>query len=240
MIELLLKDIKKEIQKAGNPEKAKFLMRFFKTKEGQYGHGDLFLGLTVPQSRIIAQKYKDLALSDVQKLLESKYHEERLIALLILVRNFQKGSKELQKKIFDLYLANTDYINNWDLVDLSADKIVGGYLLDKKDRSVLVRLTYSENVWDRRIAIIATFQFIKTKKEYKDTFRISEILLNDKHDLIHKAVGWMLREVGKRCSAEVLVQFLNKHYKVMPRTMLRYAIEHFPEKIRRNYIEGKV
>jgi 3-methyladenine DNA glycosylase AlkD len=192
------------------------------------------LGLTVPQSRKIAIKFKDLSFSDIKKLLQSKIHEERVIALLILVHNFEKGSKEHQKDIYDYYLKNTKYINNWDLVDLSADKIVGQYLLDKS-KDILFRLAHSENLWERRISIVATYQFIKDGR-YQETLTISKMLLNDQHDLIHKAVGWMLREVGKKCSEDLLVEFLGKHYKQMPRTMLRYAIERLQEKLRKKYL----
>ena len=236
---LKLSQIQKDIKQIENPEKAKILSRFFKTGKGEYGEGDQFLGLTVPESRKIAVKYKDLPFSETGKLLVSKIHEHRLIALLILVNNFKTGDATGQKEIYKFYLGHTKYINNWDLVDLSADKIVGAYLLHRP-RKNLYTLARSQNLWERRIAMISTYQFIKEKKEYKDTFQIAEILLLDKHDLIQKAVGWMLREVGKRASKEALVKFLSKNYKRMPRTMLRYSIEHFPEKERRGYIEGKV
>src|SRR5581483_3656710 len=195
----MLIELQNDLKKLANPKKAKVLARFFKTGKGEYGVGDIFLGIQVPDSRRLAIKYKDLSVSDIQKLLQSKIHEERLIALLILVHNFIKGDEQKKKEIFDFYIINTKYINNWDLVDLSADKIVGAYALDKK-RDVLYTLAKSKNMWERRIAIIATYQFIKEKKEYKDTFAIAEILLTDAHDLIQKAVGWMLREVGKRVS----------------------------------------
>ena len=236
---LKLSQIQKDIKQIENPEKAKILSRFFKTGKGEYGEGDQFLGLTVPESRKIAVKYKDLPFSETGKLLVSKIHEHRLIALLILVNNFKTGDETGQKEIYKFYLGHTKYINNWDLVDLSADKIVGAYLLHRP-RKNLYTLARSQNLWERRIAMISTYQFIKEKKEYKDTFQIAEILLLDKHDLIQKAVGWMLREVGKRASKEALVKFLSKNYKRMPRTMLRYSIEHFPQILRRAYIEGKV
>ncbi len=215
------------------------MARFFKTGKGEYAENDIFYGLSVPQSRVIAGKYKDLQLNDVLALLKSKIHEARLIALLILVHKFQKGDQEQRYKIYNCYLSNTKYINNWDLVDLSADKIVGAYLLDK-DRDILEKLAMSTSIWERRISIIATFQFIKEKKEYKDTFKISKILLFDKHDLIQKAVGWMLREVGKRVSEAKEEEFLKPVYKKMPRTMLRYAIERFPEEKRLRYLKGQV
>ncbi len=234
-----LKDFQKDIKRLANPAKAAFLARFFKTGKGEYAEGDKFLGITVPESRSLAQKYKDLKFPEIKELLTSKLHEERLIALLILVHNFGKGNAEKQKEIYDFYLKHTAYINNWDLVDLSADKIVGAYLLDKQ-RNILLKLAKSKNLWERRIAIVSTYQFIKHKKEYNDTFRIAKILLYDKHDLIHKAVGWMLREVGKRAAKEALIEFLREHYKTMPRTMLRYSIEHFSVVERRAYIEGKI
>lgn len=233
----MLSLLRAELKNLANPEKAVFLSRFFKTKEGEYGYGDIFLGIIVPQSRKIAIKYKNLPFSDITELLKSQIHEERLVALVILVEQFKNVSPEKQKQIYDFYLESTKYINNWDLVDLSADKIVGGYLLDKKDRSILVNLAHSKNMWERRIAIIATFQFIK-EKEHSDTFKIAEILLSDKNDLIQKAVGWMLREVGKRVDEKAEYEFLDKHYKNMGRTALRYAIERFPEKTRLSYLKG--
>lgn len=232
----MLARLRVELTGLKNLEKAKILAGFFKTGKGEYGEGDVFLGITVPQTRTIAIKYKDLVFSDIKKLLQSKIHEERLIALLILVHKFEKGSDEVKENVFEYYIQYTKYINNWDLVDLTADKIVGGYLLDKP-RTILLRLAKSKNLWERRIAMIATFQFIKEQKEYKDTFAIAEILLNDKHDLIQKAVGWMLREVGKRISQNVEEQFLQKHYRAMSRTMLRYAIERFSKDLQGAYLQ---
>lgn len=231
-----LKELQKELLNESDPDKARVLQGFFKTGVGEYGEGDIFLGVTVPVSRKIAIKYKNLNLPDVRKLLKSEIHEERLTALLILVHNFKEGDESEKKKIFNFYLKNIRFVNNWDLVDLSADKIVGAYLSDMKDRGVLYKLAKSKNLWERRIAIVATFNFIKND-EFKDTLKTAKILLEDNHDLIHKAVGWMLREVGKR-SSETEDQFLKKHYKKMPRTMLRYAIEKFPEKRRREYLNG--
>ena len=250
----MFKKLKTDLEKLKNPEKAVVYQRFFKTGLGQYGEGDIFLGISVPESRKIAIKYKDLPFSDITKLLKSKIHEERLIALLLLVHNFtsslrapiKSGRSNLlskQKKIYEFYLKHTKYINNWDLVDLSAPKIVGVYLMDPPladdSRKVLYDLAKSDNLWERRISIIATYQFIWKKKEYKDTFKIAEMLLEDKHDLIQKAVGWMLREVGKRISQNVEEQFLKEHYHKMGRTALRYAIERFPEKLRKRYLEMK-
>jgi 3-methyladenine DNA glycosylase AlkD len=236
---MTFKDIQSDVKKASDPVKGQFLQRFFKTKEGQYGHGDVFAGLTVPASRAIAKKHAQLPLEEVQKLLSSKIHEERLIALLILVDQFKKGSEKVRKEIFEFYLSNTNNINNWDLVDLSAAQIVGEYLYDNNNFGILINLAHSDKLWERRIAIIATYAFIKNGNPQL-TFKISELLLTDKHDLIHKAVGWMLREVGKRCSQQIEEAFLKQHYKTMPRTMLRYAIEHFEEKKRKAYLAGTI
>jgi 3-methyladenine DNA glycosylase AlkD len=212
-------------------KKAKILQGFFKTGKGQYGEGDIFLGLVVPVQRRLVKKYISLDLADVQKLLDSRIHEQRLVGLLILVEQYAKTK---DKAIVDLYLDNTRNINNWDLVDLSADRILGEYLYDK-DRAILLKLAKSEDLWERRIAILSTFNFLK-KGDAVWTFRIAEILLRDRHDLIHKAVGWMLREAGKRVSQEEEETFLKKHYRQMPRTMLRYAIEKFDEKKKEFYM----
>lgn len=226
----------KEIREKENPEKAKLLARFFKTGKGQYGEGDLFLGIVVPESRKIAVKYVDLPLKEIEKLLKNKYHEVRLTALLILVRRYRKTDSEIEKKnIYNFYLKNTKYINNWDLVDLSTSYIVGDYLVNK-NKTILEKLARSNNLWERRIAIISTFRFIY-KGEYQWTFKIVRILMKDKHDLIHKACGWMLREVGKKISLSVLIEFLDHYGNEMPRTMLRYAIEHFPENQRKSYLK---
>jgi len=226
-----LSELKEELRFKANPEKAKLLQGFFKTGKGEYGEGDIFLGVVVPESRKIAKKYADLALADVEKLLHSKIHEERLTALLILVDKFHAGKE--QKKIYNFYLQNTKYINNWDLVDLSAHKIVGAYLTDKS-KSILIKLARSRNLWERRIAVIATFSFIKDNR-FKESLKIAKILLNDEHDLIQKAVGWMLREVGKR-DLKTEESFLREYCKKMPRTMLRYAIEKFPERKRKRFL----
>jgi 3-methyladenine DNA glycosylase AlkD len=227
----------KDLQNLANPEKAKILQRFFKTGKGEYGEGDLFLGITVPEQRKLAKKYQALTLKEVQKLLSSSYHEHRLTSLLILVIKYSKSDEEGKKEIVDFYLKNTKHINNWDLVDSSADKIIGDYLLERA-RSILYKLAESENIWERRIAIMATFRFIKNN-QFKDTMKISEMLIRDDHDLIHKAVGWMLRETGKRDMATEEA-FLKKHYKKMPRTMLRYAIEKFNQDKRRTYLKNLV
>jgi 3-methyladenine DNA glycosylase AlkD len=210
-------------------------MRFFKTGPGEYGEGDIFLGIQVPVLRKISREYERLPLPEVQTLLASPVHEERLLSLLLLIRAYTKGNSITKRKVYMLYLKNSQHINNWDLVDISAAHIVGAYLKDKS-RYTLYRLAQSHLIWDRRIAIIATFHFIK-QNEFRETLKIARLLLSDKEDLIHKAVGWMLREVGKR-DQKTQEDFLKKHYKNMPRTMLRYAIERFPEPLRRKYLKG--
>ena len=232
-----LNSIKKDLQAESDPLKKKGLSRFFKTGKGEYGEGDIFLGVTVPKIRRVAKKYKDVSLDEIRTLLRSLIHEERLTALLILVENFRKADETEKTEIFNLYLKNTKYINNWDLVDLSASRIVGEFLKDKPV-DILYTLAKSKSLWERRIAIISTFQFI-WEGRFAETLKISKILLTDRHDLIHKAVGWMLREVGKR-SFKTEEEFLKKHYKKMPRTMLRYSIEKFPEKLRLRYLTGVV
>lgn len=223
--------VQSDLQKLKNKEKAKFLAHYFKTGKGEYAEGDVFIGLTVPQVRAIAKKYRDLPLADVEELLHNKIHEYRLTALIILTY------KKLTKEIVDLYLRNTKYINNWDLVDLSSHELLGTFLLDKP-RTILYKLAKSKNIWERRIAVISTFAFLR-KNEVSDSMALAEILLHDTHDLMHKAVGWMLREVGKR-DENVLVDYLSTHYKTMPRTMLRYAVEKFPSGVRQQYLTGKV
>lgn len=212
--------------------------RYFKTGKGEYGEGDIFIGVTVPDSRIVALRYKDLSLASIKVLLSSKIHEERLVALFILVRRFEKGGGKEQKTIFDFYLNNTKYINNWDLVDTSAHKIVGAYLFqNKKLITILSSLSKSKNLWEKRIAILSTFYYIGKGKS-TEAFKIAELLLSDKHDLIHKAIGWMLREVGKNCSQKEEEEFLKTHISELPRTTLRYAIERFPEKLRQEYLRA--
>jgi len=213
------------------------LQRFFKTGPGEYAEGDKFLGIKVPVLRGIARQHQDLPLKEAEKLLHSPLHEERLVSLLILIFHFNKGDEAEKEHIYKLYLRSTKYINNWDLVDVTAKFIIGAFLLDK-DKDVLDKLAKSKNMWERRIAILSTFHFIE-KGEFRDTMRIAKTLLNDREDLIHKAVGWMLREVGKR-SLKTEEDFLKKHYKEMPRTALRYAIERFPEKKRQAYLKGLV
>ncbi len=233
----MIKNIKEEFKKLSNAEQAKHLQNYFKTGKGEYGEGDIFLGIRVPILRKIAKKYSALSISDATEFLKSPFHEERLFALIVLVELFRKKDKENKEKIVELYLSHTKYINNWDLVDISAPRIVGAYLFTR-DKKPIYLLTRSENLWERRIAIMSTLYFIGNN-EFSDTLKIAEILLKDKEDLIHKAVGWMLREVGKKDS-EVEEEFLRKHYKEMPRTMLRYAIEKFPEEKRKNYLRGQV
>ncbi len=234
----MLQKIRQEIHHHASPKKAVVSQRFFKTGPGQYGFGDVFIGLTVPEIRTIAKKFADAPLEDIVKLLRSTIHEERLLALVLLVHQYKKADIKKQTQIYKLYLANTRYINNWDLVDTSAEYIVGAFLEEKK-KDVLTKFARSKNLWERRIAIIATFRFIKQGKPH-ETFRIAMILLHDPHDLIHKAVGWMLREVGKHCGQEIDGGYLKTHYQTMPRTMLRYAIERFPEAKRRQYLAGKI
>jgi 3-methyladenine DNA glycosylase AlkD len=227
-------DVRASIHALANPEKQSVFKRFFKTGAGEYGEGDIFLGLTVPQQRKISKEYKELPLAEAEKLLRSKIHEERLTALLILVLQYKKGEETKKKSIVDLYLRNVKFINNWDLVDSSVPYILGDWLL-QRDRSLLYKMARSENLWEKRISIMSTFAFIYAG-EYKDTFAITELLLNDKHDLIHKSVGWMLREVGKRVDKKHLRDFLKKNVERMPRTALRYAIEHLPEKERKAWL----
>lgn len=232
-----LKKLQKELRKCASKEKAKILQGFFKTGPGEYGEGDIFLGVQVPHIRNIVKRYIYLSLSEVRILLRSKIHEERLAALLIIILQFNRSSYAAKKIIYGFYLKNTAYINNWDLVDLSAPHIVGAYLIDK-DKSTLYQLAKSKALWQRRIAIVSTFNFIRNN-QFADTLRIAKILLTDKEDLLHKATGWMLREVGKRDTG-ILENFLSKHHRDMPRTMLRYAIERLPVSKRRAYLKGRV
>ncbi len=233
-----IKSLKSDLQKLTSSEKVLIYQRFFKTGPGEYGEGDVFLGITMPNIRKMVKKYyKDISISQLNKLISSKFHEERMTALLILVEKYQKGNQQEKKEIYDYYLNNTQYINNWDLVDLSSYKIIGEHLLDK-DKEILYQLARSKDLWEKRIAIISTMTFIRNN-QFKDTLAISEVLLRDNHDLIHKAVGWLLREVGKR-DRGVEEIFLKKHYQSMPRTMLRYAIEKFPEDLRQKYLKGTI
>jgi len=229
--------IQKYLRQFASREKAKLLQGFFKTGPGQYGEGDIFLGVVVPDIRRTVKEFADAPLAEVQKLLRSSFHEERLLALLLLVRKFEKGDDGVRKRIYTLYLKNRSYINNWDLVDLSAPKIVGPWL-DGRSRSLLYRFVLSKNLWERRIAILATFHFIR-QSDFVDALALAESLLDDDQDLMHKAVGWMLREVGKK-DVGTLERFLKKHYGRMPRTALRYAIERFPEAKRQKYLKNMI
>ena len=232
-----LTEIRKAISKQKNPAQAIILQRFFKTGKGEYGEGDIFYGIKVPEQRTIAKQFKDLIFDDLKELIKSKVHEERLIATFILVDQYKRGDEKKKKSVYDFYLKNRKGINNWDLVDLSAPKIVGAYLIDKQ-KDLLYKFANSKDLWEKRISIISTQAFIR-EHFFEDTLNISKTLLGDKHDLIHKAVGWMLREIGNR-DLETEEEFLKKHYKTMPRTMLRYAIEKFPEQKRLAYLKGKI
>jgi len=232
----MLNQLKKDLQKLANPEKAKLLSGFFRTGKGQYGEDDIFLGIVVPDQRKTAKKYPELQLNEIQELLSNKIHEYRLTSLFILISKFERGNNKLKKEIFEFYLQNAKNINNWDLVDLSARKIPGAYILDNpKEKKILYKLAESKNLWEKRIAILSTYTFIKNH-EFEDTLNISEILLKDKHDLIHKAVGWMLREIGKK-DQKTEEKFLKKHCREMPRTMLRYAIEKFQKNKKEFYMK---
>jgi 3-methyladenine DNA glycosylase AlkD len=228
-------EIRNRLRKLADKDKAKVLRGFFKTGPGHYGEGDEFLGITVPVLRKVAKEIGSTPLPDAIRLLRSAIHEERLLALLLLIHAYTNAHDTEKKKIYNLYLKNSSYINNWDLVDLSAPNIVGNYLMDK-NREPLYTFARSRGLWKKRIAILTTFHFIK-QNDFTDTLQISEILLNDDHDLIHKAVGWMLREIGKRSPATE-EQFLKRYYKKMPRTMLRHAIERFPDAKRKKYLNG--
>jgi 3-methyladenine DNA glycosylase AlkD len=232
-----LESLHADVQRLATPERAKVVTAYFKTGPGQYGEGDRFAGLAVPQIRTLARAYKDLDVPDITELLRSEIHEERLLALLILGARFERGDGPTRDAIFDIYVANTAYVNNWDLVDMSAPVIVGPYLQDKR-KDLLYKWARSESLWERRIAMLATFRYIK-QADPALALEIAEVLLTDRQDLIHKAAGWMLREIGKRCGLEVLAGFLEEHAAEMPRTMLRYAIEHLPEDERRDYMGRK-
>jgi 3-methyladenine DNA glycosylase AlkD len=229
--------IRRKLRAHANPASVAILQSFFKTGPGQYGEGDQFIGVKVPGLRAVCGECRGAPLAEVLKLLRSRIHEERALALLMLVDAFDAGDDRVRRQIYDLYLANTAFINNWDLVDCSAAQIVGGWLRGRST-APLTGLARSQSLWERRIAMIATFDGIR-RGEFRDTFRIAEILLHDEHDLIHKAVGWLLREVGKRDGAAERA-FLASRYKAMPRTILRYAIEKFPEAERRRYLDGRI
>jgi 3-methyladenine DNA glycosylase AlkD len=231
----MINQLRKDLKGLATPERAKASAWYFKTGPGQYGEGDKFIGLTVPQMRTVSKKYKDLRIGEIATLLHSPIHEERAVALLILAGQLKKADEEGKKKIVDFYLANTQYVNNWDLVDSSAGYILGEYLLDKP-KGTLYKLARSCSLWERRISIIATSAFI-ARGESAETLKIAELLLGDKHDLIHKAVGWMLREVGKRIDERILTGFLDKQAATMPRTTLRYALERLTPEQRSHYMK---
>ncbi|MET0646794.1 MAG: DNA alkylation repair protein [Pyrinomonadaceae bacterium] len=234
---MVVAELQERLAALGDPRVAEASRRFFKTGPGEYGEGDLFRGIRVPVLRGLAREYEAVSLPEAERLLGSPFHEDRLLALLILVRLYSKGDSAGREEIYRLYLKNTRYVNNWDLVDSSAEHIVGAFLWDRA-RGPLRRLSKSADLWERRIAVIATFHFIK-RGEVGETFNLARTLLSDREDLIHKAVGWMLREAGKR-DPEAEERFLKEHHARMPRVMLRYAIEKFPEEKRRRYLKGKV
>jgi len=229
--------IKSKLKELANKENAEIAQRFFKTGPGEYGEGDKFLGIRVPVLRKLAKEYQTITVEEAEHLLKSPIHEERLLSLFILIGIYSKGEEAVKKGIYKLYLNNTKFINNWDLVDTSAEHIVGNFLLNK-GKNPIYRLAKSEDLWERRISIMSTLYFIK-QGQYSETMKISKVLLHDNEDLIHKAVGWMLREVGKR-NLLLEEEFLKKYYKEMPRTMLRYAIERFPEPKRLRYLKGTI
>jgi 3-methyladenine DNA glycosylase AlkD len=225
------------LKEIGDPKIAQHSQRYFKTGKGEYAQGDRFLGIRVPVLRKKVIPFKETSLKDIKELLVSPFHEVRLFALLLMVHQFSKGGVEQRDKLFNLYISSTPFINNWDLVDTSAPYIVGPYLLDR-DRSILYDFARSDLLWERRISVMSTFFFVR-QFQYEDTLRISRILLNDPHDLIHKAVGWMLREIGKR-DRQTEELFLERHYQQMPKTMLRYAIEKFEKERRQMYLKGLI
>jgi len=233
----MIEAVRVALRKCSDKSHAEVLQRYFKTGPGEYGEGDQFIGVRVPAMRSVARRYRDLSLTDTLTLLQSAIHEERFLALVILKQKYRKGRSGEQSEIYEKYLDNTEYINNWDLVDTSAEHIVGAYL-SNRSRRPLYDLARSHCLWERRIAVMATFHFIRND-EFDETLKLAGMLVTDTEDLIHKAVGWMLREIGKRDrSAEE--SFLNKYYQHMPRTMLRYAIEKFPEDVRQQYLKGTI
>lgn len=228
-------DVKKELQRHASREKAATYQRFFKTGPGQYGEGDVFIGLTVPEQRKVAKQFQELPVKEIVKLLESDVHEHRMTALIIMTMQFTAGNDTKKKEIYDTYIARREHINNWDLIDITTPRIVGEYLLDKP-RDILYTLAKG-GLWEKRIAILATFTFMK-RGEKEDVLRLAEMYLPERDDLTHKATGWMLRELGKRVGEDELETFLQKHYDNIPRTTLRYAIERFPEPKRKRYLKG--
>jgi 3-methyladenine DNA glycosylase AlkD len=228
-------ELQNNLENLNNPDQAIVLKRFFKTGPGEYGEGDLFRGIKVPQIRILVNKYSMISLQKIEQLLHSQYHEDRLCALLMLVKKMMNADEVMSSAIYDIYMTNTAYINNWDLVDLSAEHIPGAFLFDKSKKPLYI-FAKSDVLWERRIALLSTFNYIK-KQLFEDSFAIASLLLNDKEDLIHKATGWMLREIGKR-NRILEENFIKTHYSRLHRTTLRYAIEHFPEKQRIIFLKG--
>ena len=228
--------IQEELKRVAEPKYAEKLQSFFKTGKGEYGEGDIFLGVRVPEQRRIAKKHREIPIEQIVTLLHSRFHEERLTALFLLVNQFQRGDEQKKQQIVNIYLKNTRYINNWDLVDSSAHKILGEWLKNKQ-KEILYELANSRNIWERRISVISTFAFIE-EGDFKDALKIVESLINDEHDLIHKATGWVLREIGKKDLQELII-FLDNHYRKMPRTMLRYSIEKLPNEQRKHYLSKK-
>ncbi len=235
--EMIVPKIQKELARLGDPQKALFSQRFFKTGPGEYAAGDLFRGIRVPILRRLSKEHQSIPLPEAEQLLTSSFHEDRLLALLLLVRLYSGGNEAARSKIYQMYLKNTRFINNWDLVDSSAEHIVGAFLWDK-ERKPLYRLVQSSSLWERRIAVMATFHFIK-RGEFRETLKVARALLSDSEDLIHKAVGWMLREIGKR-DLEEEEDFLKANHRRMPRVMLRYSIERFPAGKRAQYLKGEI
>jgi 3-methyladenine DNA glycosylase AlkD len=232
----MIQEIKNDFEKLSSKEKAKIYSRFFKTEKDQYGQGDQFIGITTPQNKNLVKKYyKDISINDTLFFLQDPIHEYRSFALGILRYKYEKGDKKVKKEIVDIYLKNVEYINNWDLVDCSASYILGDYLLDN-DRDILYTLAKKDHLWSQRISIVSTYAFIR-KNDFKDALAISKILLNHKHDLIHKAIGWMLREIWKRDS-EIVERFLIDNYCDIPRTTLRYSIERMEESKRKRFLKG--
>lgn len=236
-VEKSARDVERKLRRLASHGRAKAYARFFKLGPGEYGEGDKFLGVSVPEQRRLARQFVDLPLSDIQRLLRNPYHECRLTALFILVQKYENADEKEQERIAALYLKNTKRVNNWDLVDASASRILGAHLFPKRDRRVLDRLSRSTNLWERRIAIVATHAYI-SRGDFSHTFSIARRYCVDRHDLIHKATGWMLREVGKR-SRSSLSAFLDHEAPRMPRTMLRYAIEQYPKTKRVIYLRAK-
>ncbi len=233
-----INQLKEDLKELVDTEKADFLPKFFQAYPGGYGEGDEFIGVSVPDQRKVSKKYyRKLSLTAVEGLLQEPVHEYRLTALFIMIHKFERGSGEEREEIVNLYLKNTSYVNNWDLVDSSAYKILGHYLMDR-EKDILYKLAESEDLWQQRISMITTLHFIRNN-EFADSLKLAEILLEHEHDLIHKAVGWMLREVGKR-NYQLEYDFLKKHYQKMPRTMLRYAIEKFNEDVRQRFLKGEI